>query len=96
MALGNTDDKTNPARKIKQYAASASVRNLVTDSIDGKTCARAVKILGAGSFTGAKDGSDTLVAAPTPGTLGPLAAGDMLEAPFSEIISTAADFIAYW
>ncbi len=96
MAIGNFNNDTCVARKIKQYAANASPRNLVTDSPDGKTCARMLKILGAGSFTGTKDGTDTLYPGTVAGTFGPFAQGDTLEASVSEVISADQAFIAYW
>jgi hypothetical protein len=91
MAIGNFNSDTCVARKIKQYASSGSPRNLVTDSPDGRTCARQLKILGAGSFTNLEDGTDADL-----GTFGPLAVGDTLEASVSEVTSADAAFIAYW
>lgn len=97
MATGNYNNETSCARKIKQYAAGASARNLVADSPDGHTCPRTIIILGAGSFTSAKDGADVLISAPTPGTLGPFVAGQLIPAGYiSELISASADILVLW
>ncbi len=96
MSAGTANTNLNTAIKLKQYAASASVRDLVADSHDGRSCARMIKILGAGSFTSAKDYLDVLMPGTTPGTLGPLAAGDPLPGNFSSVISADAAFIAFW
>lgn len=91
MALGKYNDGQGTAVKSKQYAANASPRNLVTDSPDGATCARKLKILGAGSFTLLKDGADGNL-----GTFGPFPTGDEHTQSTSEVTSADAPFIAYW
>lgn len=92
MALGKFNDGGHTGTKLKQYAASGTPRNLVTDSPDGLTCARKIKLLGgAGSFTNAKDGADANM-----GTLGPLQQGDELTGSFSEVTSADQAFIAFW
>lgn len=98
MAQANKNTSVGAPEKIQQYAASASVRNLKTDSPDGKTCARMVKILAAGSFTSAKDWNDTLIpnTGGTPGTLGALATNTEILCNLSELISADAAFIAFW
>lgn len=100
MPAGNKNPSTENPLKLKQYAASASVRDLVADSPDGKTCARALLLLGAagatGSFTSAKDWTDTLMPGTVAGTLGPLPAGKELLGNFSSVISVDQAFIAFW
>ena len=90
MATGRYNDAQSVAFKSKQYAAQAGARNLVTDSPDGVTCARKLKILGAGSFTSLKDGANNDL-----GTFGPFAAGDEHTQSTSEVVSADAAFIAY-
>lgn len=96
MSSGNNNNATATGVKMRQYAASGSVRDFVTDSPDGKTCARMVMLLAAGSFTGAKDASNTLIPAATPGTLGPFGSGAQLPGQFSELISASADILVFW
>jgi hypothetical protein len=91
MATGKYNDSQSTAFKSKQYAASGTPRNLVTDSPDGWTCARKLKILGEGSFTDLKDGADNNL-----GTFGDFAAGDEHTQSTSEVTSADAAFIAYW
>jgi hypothetical protein len=82
MATGKYNDSQSTAFKSKQYAASGTPRNLVTDSPDGWTCARKLKILG---------GADNNL-----GTFGDFAAGDEHTQSTSEVTSADAAFIAYW
>jgi hypothetical protein len=92
MALGKFNDGQHTSPKQKQYAASATPRNLVADSPDTATCARKIKILGgAGSFTNTKDGADQNM-----GTFGPFAQGDEHTGSISEVTSADQAFIAYW
>lgn len=92
MAQGKFNDGQHTARKMKQYAASGSARNLVTDSPDGGTCARKIKILGGdGTFTNLKDGADANL-----GSFGPLQQGDELTGSISEVTSADQAFIAFW
>lgn len=91
MASGKHNNDQSSGLKAKQYAASGSARNLVADSPDGATCARKIKILGAGSFTLCKDYNNADL-----GTFGPFAAGDEHTMSVSEVTSADAAFIAYW
>lgn len=92
MAAGKYNDSQGTAEKIKQYAAQAGARNLVTDSPDGLTCARKIQILGgSGSFTNVKNGKDENM-----GTFGPLQQGSELVGSFSEVTSADQAFIAFW
>jgi hypothetical protein len=88
MALGKINESTSIAARWKQYA-SGGLRNLVTDSPDGATCARKVVLLAAGDLTVCKDGTDT--DRPITG----LPSGYQHTASVSEVNATVA-FIAYW
>lgn len=89
--MANSNNSTSVAAKLKQYAASASPRDLAADSPDGRTCARQLMILGAGSFTTPLNASGADM-----GTLGPLASGAVLPGEFASVISADAAFIAFW
>lgn len=96
MSTGNQNNNTSTGVKMKQYAASGSARDFVADSPDGKTCCRMVMLLAAGSFTGAKDGSNTLIPAAVAGAIGPFASGAQLPGQFSELVSATADILVFW
>jgi hypothetical protein len=89
---GNKNISTFVSPKLVQFAADPAARDLVAASPDAKTCARMLKILGAGSFTSALGAGDVIHSA----TLGPLAAGDTLEGEFSSVISADQAFIAFY
>jgi hypothetical protein len=88
MAFGKFNDSTSIGSRWKQYV-SGGLRNLVTDSPDGATCARMVVLLAAGDLTVCKDGSD--VDRPLTG----LPSGFQHTGSISEVNATVA-FIAYW
>lgn len=94
--MANKNTNTDNPLKLKQYAASASVRDLAADSPDGKTCARAIMPISVGSFTAARDWEGTLMPGTVAGTLGPIQAGKDLLGNFSSVVSADVDFIAFW
>lgn len=89
MATGNRNNNTETAVKIKQYA-SGGARDLVADSPDGKTCARAIELLADSTTTSSvKSGANF--------EMGPITGwkqGVKL-VQCSEVNSDVA-FIAYW
>ncbi len=89
MSTGNRNNNTETPIKIKQYAAGAA-RDLVADSPDTKTCARAIELLAASTTVTSIKSSANVEMGPITGWPAGLKLGQ-----FSEVNADVA-FIAYW
>ncbi len=91
QAAGPTNPATDNATKWKQYAGSASVRDLLADSPNGRTCARLIVMLAAGDLTHAYGPGGEAQDYPLTG----LPSGYRHQGATSGVVSTVA-FVAYW
>ena len=89
MPQGKYNDSQSSGFKIKQYA-SGGARNLVADSPDGASCARAIELLSDSTTTTSVQGPDGTEMGPITGWKAGLKVGA-----FSTINSDVS-FIAYW
>lgn len=89
MSAGKYNDSQSSATKIKQYA-SGGARNLVADSPDGATCARAIELLADSTTTTSVKSAADVEMGPITGWPKGIKMGE-----FSEVTSDVA-FIAYW
>ena len=89
MPAGKYNDSQSVGFKLKQYA-SGGARNLVADSPDGATCARAIELLADSTTMSSVQGPDGTEMGPITGWK-----AGRKDSSFSVVNSDVA-FIAYW